>query len=234
MFNTNMEEQSFATYDRSDATVLEDSLDDATIARLVRPLLKDTQLETRALQVVYDANIDGWNPSAFHQGVDTKGAAVIVARVKHTTGRQQRIVGGYNPKGFCSYGRARPSIAAFLFYEKEEEGGQFQKLRKLRDGKLSCARDDADFGISFGTNDFVIGLQDGQERLATSQLGEYYECGPENLKSVLGQDESSVELEDLKVLVGVYKDGEVIPYSGEVLDSFQFTNNGLQESIFFN
>ncbi|KAG7349611.1 TLD domain containing protein [Nitzschia inconspicua] len=220
-------EHTFATYEMSDATVPED----ATVedAALVRPLLKNTQLETRPLTVVYNANHDGWDPRAFHQGVDAKGATVILARDKGTG----KVVGGYNPKGFCSFGGARPSVAAFLFYEIEETSSTFQKLRKLKDGKLSCARDDANFGISFGLTDFVIGLQAGEERRATSHLGEYFECGPENLVSLFGK-ETSVELSDLKVLVGSYEDGEDIPYSGEVLDSFQFTNDGLQESIFFN
>jgi TLD len=219
-------ENTFATYEMSEATVPEDkAVDDA---ELVRPLLKHTQLETRPLQVAYDANRDGWDPMSFHQGVDAKGATVIVAREKDTG----RIFGGYNPKGFCSYGGARPSVAAFLFYEKHGIPGKFQKLQKLKDGKLSCARDDADFGISFGTSDLVVGLQLGNERQATSRLGEYFECGPENLASLFGKE--IAELEDLKVLVGCYGDDEDIPYSGEVLDSFQFTNNGLEESIFFN
>lgn len=216
-------ENSFATYEISDVTVSQDQSVES--AELVRPLLKHTQLESRPLQIAYDAKRDGWDPSSFHQGVDAKGAAVIVARDNN------RVFGGYNPKGFCSYGGARPSVAAFLFYERSP--GKFQKLQKLRDGKLSCARDDADFGISFGANDFVIGLQPGEERLATSALGEYFECGPENISSLFGRQETT-DLTDLKVLVGCYEDGEEIPYSGEVLDSFQFTNDGLQESIFFN
>jgi hypothetical protein len=219
-------ENQFATYEMNAATIPED----ATVedAKLVRPLLKHTQLESRPLKVAYDANIDGWDPSSFHGGVDAMGATLIVARDV----KDGLLFGGYNPKGFCSFGGARPSVAAFLFYETPTRG-KFQKLQKLADGKLSCARDDPDFGISFGINDLVIGLQSGNERLATSMLGEYFECGPENLKSLFGQ-ETATELSDLKVLVGIYEDGEDIPYTGEVLDSFQFVNNGLSESIFFH
>jgi hypothetical protein len=219
-------ENMVATYEMSAVTVPEDAM--LKDAELVRPLLKNTQLESRPLQIAYDANKDRWDPSSFHRGVDAKGATIIIAREV----KEGRLFGGYNPKGFCSFGGSRPSLAAFLFYE-QTTGGKFHKLQKLKDGMLSCARDDANFGISFGINDLVIGLQSGNERLATSNLGEYFECGPENLKSLFGQ-ETATELVDLKVLVGCYEDGEVIPYTGEVLDSFQFANNGLSESIFLN
>ncbi|CAN0027311.1 unnamed protein product, partial [Heterosigma akashiwo] len=33
-----------------------------------RPLLKQTELESRKLKLVYDANKNGWNPTAFHKG----------------------------------------------------------------------------------------------------------------------------------------------------------------------
>jgi hypothetical protein len=216
-------ENTFATYEMSEISVPQDA--SVECAALLRPLLKETQLETRPLKIAYDAERDGWDAASFHKGVDGKGATIVVARAKNG-----KVFGGYNPKGFCSYGGARPSVAAFLFYEQSP--GKFQKLQKLVNGKLSCARDDADFGISFGTNDLVIGLQCGQEQLATSKLGEYFECGPQSLSSIF-VDQESVELADLKVLVGCYEEGEEIPYSGEVLDSFQFTNGGLEESIFF-
>jgi hypothetical protein len=51
-------------------------------ASTVRPLLKQTQLETRPLQVVYDAGLQGWNAKAFHRAVDGKGAAVIMCKAK--------------------------------------------------------------------------------------------------------------------------------------------------------
>jgi hypothetical protein len=45
-------------------------------------------------RLAYDANRDGWSAQAFHAGVDTYGAAVVVAR---TAGA---IFGGYNPRGW--------------------------------------------------------------------------------------------------------------------------------------
>jgi hypothetical protein len=44
----------------------------------VRPLLAGTQLEDRALKIVYRASKQGWNPSAFHKCVDKLGAAVVL------------------------------------------------------------------------------------------------------------------------------------------------------------
>ena len=90
-------------------------------AGFVRPLLKNTQLEKRPLQVVYDAAWQGWNAKAFHKAVDGKGAAVVLcSAVGHG------YFGGYNPKGWAGTGGARPSVAAFLFYQKS---GKWQKRR---------------------------------------------------------------------------------------------------------
>lgn len=196
-------EQYPATFELNDAVVPEDDDD----AQLIRPLLKNTQLESRPLQVVYDANRDGWNPTAFHQAVDGLGAAIVVAQ-----GDDDTVFGGYNPKGWASLGGARPSVAAFLFYEKKSE--HFQKLRKIGGGGMACARDDPNFGISFGPDGLIIGL--GEIHTATSRLGTYYECGPENKSSLFSG--GVAELCQLKVLVGVYEPGEDVPYSGGVMD----------------
>ncbi|KAL3921508.1 MAG: hypothetical protein SGILL_002713, partial [Bacillariaceae sp.] len=160
------------------------------------------------LQLVYDAQKKGWNPTAFHQAVDGKGASVVIAETV-----EGNVCGGYNPKGWSSLGGARPSVAAFLFYQKAP--GKFQKLQKVGGGGLACARDDPDFGISFGPDALVIGLQPGRERIAQSKLGPYFERGPQDLTSLFGGVE---ELMQLKVLVGCYEEGEEIPYSGGVLD----------------
>ena len=90
-------EQYPATYELNDAELEEDQAISESL--LVRPLLKNTQLQTRPLQLVYDANKDGWNPAAFHQKVDGKGAAVVVAETA-----EGKICGGYNPKGWASLG----------------------------------------------------------------------------------------------------------------------------------
>ena len=202
-------EQYPATYELNEVVVDDD--DTLKEAQIVRPLLKNTQLESRSLDLVYDANKDGWNPKAFHSTVDGKGAAIVLAETKDGL-----VCGGYNPKGWASLGGARPSVAAFLYYEtSSSEGGKFQKLQKVGGGGLACARDDEDFGISFGPDGLVIPLRDGDERRASSKLGPYFERGPNELSSLFG---GLTELMELKVLVGKYEPDEDIPYSGGVLD----------------
>lgn len=71
------------------------SSDDSDMAML-RPFLKNTNLESRALQLTYDANRDGWDASSFHQAVDKKGGAIVLCVT-----RMGIVCGGYNPKGEC-------------------------------------------------------------------------------------------------------------------------------------
>ena len=223
-------EQYPATYEINDAIVEED--DQLPLAKSVRPLLKNTQLESRPLQLVYDANKDGWNPTAFHNSVDGKGAAIVVAYKKE----DESIIGCYNPKGWASLGGARPSVAAFLFYQKQQQQTKnendvvlFQKLRKIGGGGLACAADDPNFGISMGPDGLVINLQQsqGMGKQATSKLGTYYECGPEERYSICDDGSTvgggsaagaSCELSQLYVLVGIYENEDDIPYTGGVLD----------------
>lgn len=200
-------EQYPATYELNGAQVDEDSK--CAEGKIVRPLLRNTQLESRPLKLVYNAQKDGWTPKAFHSAVDGKGAAIVLAKT-----REGKLCGGYNPKGWASLGGARPSVAAFLFYERTP--GTFQKLQKVGGGGLACARDDPGFGISFGPDGLVIGLQPGRERIAQSKLGPYFERGPQELSSLFGG--GAIELVELKILVGKYEAGEDIPYAGGVLD----------------
>ena len=91
-------------------------------------------------------------------------------------------------------------------------------FEKLEGGGLACTRDDPDYGISFGPDALVIGLQPGNENLAASKLGPYYEKGPEELPSLFGKAGGVIRLDSLKVYVGKYEPGEEIPYSGAVMD----------------
>ncbi len=67
--------------------------DDADM-KILRPFLKNTNLESRALQLTYDANRDGWDPLSFHNAVDKKGGAIVMCVT-----RMGIVCGGYNPKG---------------------------------------------------------------------------------------------------------------------------------------
>lgn len=46
------------------------------------------------LRCAYDANKHGWTASAFHERVNTFGAAVVVAKTEGGA-----VIGGYNPSG---------------------------------------------------------------------------------------------------------------------------------------
>jgi hypothetical protein len=221
-------EQYPATYDLSDIQVSSDNAD----AKLVRPLLKQTQLESRRLRVAYNARSmsQGWNPQAFHRAVDGQGAAIVLAKAAKSSNNKnsKEWFGGYNPKGWSSLGGARPSVAAFLWYtttttathtdanKKSGATTKLQKLRKVGGGGLACAKDDGNTGIWLGADGLVIPLEEGQPHRAQSKLGPYFERGPDNLSSIFGT--GAVELTELKVLVGVYERDEEIPYSGGVLD----------------
>jgi hypothetical protein len=175
----------------------------------VRPLLKQTQLEKRKLQVVYDANRHGFDGKIFHSKVDGKGAAVVLAKCRG------HIFGGYNPRGWASLGGSRPSVASFLFY-KTLFG--WQKLRVLGGGGMACARDEFDNGIYFGAEALVMPLNGANKRNVASRLGTYFEPSPDGRMTVLPKGGGNFRLEELKVLVGVYAPDEDIPNSGGVTD----------------
>ena len=103
--------------------------DTAEMARF-RPLLQNTNLETRRLRLTYDANRDGWDATAFHRAVDKQGGALVTC-----TTLLGVTTGGYNPKGWVGYGENRGSVAAFLF--KQNANGSFTKLRKVGGGGMA-------------------------------------------------------------------------------------------------
>lgn len=204
----NFPEQYPATYELNTAVVAGDN----GATTIVRPLLKNTQLETRQLRLAYNAAMQGWNTKAFHKAIDGKGACVVLAKAKGVPG----YIGGYNPKGWSGLGGARPSVAAFLFYTSGADG--FQKLRKVGGSGLACSKDESDTGIWLVADGLVIPLEPGNTaKRAQSKLGTYFERGPEGRTSIFGPS-ASAELTELKVFVGVYKAGEEIPYSGAVFD----------------
>jgi hypothetical protein len=172
---------------------------------VVRPLLKNTNLETRALKLTYSANRNGWNAEAFHRAVDKKGGALVVCTT--TSGL---LCGGYNPKGWVGYGEARGSIAAFLFVQNPDK--TFTKLRKVGGAGLA-QMDMPESGPSFGADSLVIPLGGDNPRAARSKLGSYYERFSDGTNSLFGAKMASVQLKDLKVYHGVYAEGEYIPFT---------------------
>lgn len=182
-----------------------------------RPLLARTQLQTRALQLLYDAERDGWSAEAFHARVDRRGACVV-------TGRTARAAfGGYNPKGFVGYGESRGSKAAFLFaWPDGDVGRPAMKMRKVGGAALAVV-DQPDTGPKFGADSFVVPLrppratwaEDARDRVALSKLGSYYERRPDGARTLFGEGESGsgAALLELKVYAGVYAEGEEIPFN---------------------
>ena len=176
---------------------------------IVKPMLKQTQLEKRKLQVIYNAQKDGWDARSFHKKVDGKGASVVLAKVKG------RWIGGYNPRGWASLGGSRPSIASFLFYQTLFS---WQKLRVSRTGGMACGRDEFDQGIYFGSDALVIPLNGKRPRSVASRLGYFFEGGPEKRSTLLPVAGADARVDELYVVSGVYGKDEVIPNSGGVTD----------------
>lgn len=185
-----------ATYEMNDQVVPFEFGD----AALVRPLLKQSQLESRALQVVYDANRDGYDPLVFHKKVDGKGAAVVLLKVAG------KWCGGYNPRGWASLGQARSSVAAFLFYQKGFGG--WQKIRVSRTGSMACGNDLYNSGIYFGADSLVLPLTEPNRKRVSSRLGQYFEPTPDGKYTILPRASFDYDVQELKVLTGVYAPGE--------------------------
>jgi len=182
--------------------------DDKEMA-LLRPLLKNTNMEYRNLRLTYDANRDGWDPEIFHSKVDKQGGAIVFC-----TTRAGIQCGGYNPKGWVGYGEARGSIAAFLYIlggKYAKAGAPAIKLRKVG-GPGLAQMDLPESGPSFSPDALVIPLGKENGRVARSKLGSYYERLPDGTNSLFGKD-SSVQLRDLKVYHGVYAEGEYVPFT---------------------
>lgn len=180
--------------------------DDKDMA-VLRPLLKNTNLESRGLKLTYSANRDGWNPVSFHKKVDKLGGGLVVC-----TTTDGLVCGGYNPKGWVGYGEARGSIAAFLFVFKRGTTELPSKLRKV--GGPSLAQQDLpEIGPSFGADSLVIPLDKANPKVARSKLGSYYERFPDGGNTLFGKRGSSVQLKDFKVYHGVYAEGEYIPFT---------------------
>jgi len=177
--------------------------------QMLRPFLKNTNLETRSLQLTFDANRDGWDATSFHNAVDKKGGAIVLC-----TSRLGIKAGGYNPKGWVGYGEARGSIAAFLYVvggSYAKNGAPGYKLQKVG-GPGLAQMDMPETGPSFGADSLVIPLRGDNPKMARSKLGSYYERFPDEANSLFGKD-ASVQLKDLRVYHGVYEDGEYIPFT---------------------
>ena len=184
--------------------------DDAEMA-LLRPLLKNTNLEFLDLKLVYDAQRDGWTAGAFHNGANYMGPCLVVCKV-----RSGAVCGGYAPKGFAGYGEYRGSIAAFLFSWPDGDTSQpVVKLQKIGGAGLATI-DEPETGPRFGSDGLVMMMNPGTERIVTSKLGPYYELMPDGSRSVFSRKPGSDEMSELRVYSGCWPEGERIPFDGAI------------------
>ena len=218
--------------------------DDVEMARL-RPMLKNTNLETLRLRLAYDASRNGWSAASFHEKIDKQGPCLVVCE---TIGGA--FCGGYAAKGFAGYGEYRGSLGAFLFTWPTPDAAEPTKLQKIGGAGLATI-DEPETGPRFGADGLCVFMNPGAERVATSkvrasgrvepwsrpgthrsqlappfltvpapraQLGPYYEAMPDGTRHVFtpGEDPKATELTALRVYVGVWPEGERIPYDGAI------------------
>ena len=192
---------------------------DSAEVQLLRPMLKNTNLEFLPLRLAYDSQRDGWTASKWHAKVDCTGPCMVVAK---TAGGA--FCGGYAPKGFAGYGENRGSIAAFLFtWPDGDTSRPVVKLQKIGGAGLATI-DMPETGPRFGSDGFVVRMDTpGAERQACAKLGPYYEAMPGGGRSIFAVDEGAkmqgtitTELTMLRTYVGVWPEGERIPYDGAI------------------
>ena len=186
----------------SDTAANKDQLFDLS---LVRPLLKQTNLEFRDLQLLYDANVHGWTAKSFHQQVDRSGPCLILCYGETSN----MYYGGYNPCGYVNLGEYRGSIAAFLYYYSDTN--KFTKLQKI--GGAGLAQIDDGRGPQFSPEGLNINLSSAAPKRVTIKLGLYYERDNDGSNTFLPNKLRSEDLSMLKVYGGVYAEDERIPYS---------------------
>ncbi|KAL7440511.1 hypothetical protein ACHAXM_007245 [Skeletonema potamos] len=100
------------------------------------------------LKRVYKATKDGWSAIDFHNCVDSRGSAIVVALTK--SGKR---FGGFNPLGWSSTDDYSNSNNAFLWFEKNGKG---VKLPILAGGNTAIY-DIASAGPTFGAADLCLG-----------------------------------------------------------------------------
>ena len=104
------------------------------------------------LSLLIQATKDGWSAINFHNCVDGKGSAIVVALSKSS----RKLFGGFNPLGWMSTDDYGNSNAAFLWFQDNGKGGAIQKCPILTGGNTAIF-DYATSGPNFGAVDLCIG-----------------------------------------------------------------------------
>jgi len=191
---------------------------DSAEVQLLRPMLKNTNLEFLPLRLAYDSSKHGWGASKWHDKVDRTGPCLVVAKTEGGA-----YCGGYAPKGFAGYGENRGSIAAFLFtWPDGDTSKPVVKLQKIGGAGLATI-DMPETGPRFGSDGFVVRMDPSMERIANAKLGPYYEAMPGGGRSIFAPGEGvkvqgsvATELTMLRTYVGVWPEGERIPFDGAI------------------
>ena len=74
------------TYPATKTEFAEPVAGDSSEAALLRPMLKNTNLEFLQLRKAYDAQRDGWSATAFHRKVDKTGPCIVLAKTQGALG----------------------------------------------------------------------------------------------------------------------------------------------------
>jgi hypothetical protein len=118
----------------------------------LQALTRQTFLQDKPLTCVYRATRDGWSALNFHEAVDGRGCALVVART-----RTGALFGGYNPVGWRSTDDYYTSSAAFLWCPTSSSSqNTIQKFPVLPGGNAAIF-DYATSGPCFGAQDLVLG-----------------------------------------------------------------------------
>ena len=101
------------------------------------------------LSLLIQATKDGWSAINFHNCVDGKGSAIVVALSKSS----RKLFGGYNPLGWMSTDDYGNSNAAFLWFQDDNNTGRgaVQKCPILTGGNTAIF-DYATSGPNFGAS----------------------------------------------------------------------------------
>lgn len=204
--------------------------DTVELREVVRPVLKQTQMEFLELGLAYDANVHGWSASSFHTQMDGQGAGLLVG----VTDSGQTF-GGYNPRVSSHNNQhihppsvhpdvsdplAAPSPSFCLLLSPSDQGwlgygewrdaisaflfvyqGKGNPVKSAKVGGSGMAIiDESGQGPQWGPDGLKISLS---SRQAKSRLGTYYERTTLG-KSLFGGDPSTpVGLRELRCYVAV-------------------------------
>lgn len=91
---------------------------------------------------------------------------------------------------------------------------------------MACGNDLYDDGIWFGADSFIIPLREPNRKKVTCRLGQYFEARPDGKLTILPSSDREYNLQELKVLTGIYEDGEGTMDNAIRMFSFPLMNFG--------